>query len=428
MKETLEQQYKVLSQIPELVVSDDEKKVPFEIEDSIQGKIYLVAVGKGSLKMASQIVEKYGNQVYDGIVISGDDEGFISDKIQIFGGSHPVPDSNTVAASYEVLDFVRRIPAGNTLIFCISGGTSSMLTIPPFGIEIDEIKVLYNLLLKSGASIHEMNIVRKHVCDLKGGKLAEEIEHINLISLIESDVPGDEISTIGSGPTVADPSTFVEAVQILKNLEIWDSVPVSIQEHLICGVEGYIPENPKPDEFKPVNHTTQLLSSSETLKKRLAKYLEGEGYNTWIRKEAYSGSVQQVAKEICGKAISILSGNNEIKKPAALIYLGESTVLVKGNGKGGRNQELALMVALSIEGQHSISLLSMDTDGIDGTTDVAGAIVNSNTTLLARKNKVEPEKLLSDNNSYEFHKKSETHLRTGPTGINLMDLQIVLID
>mgnify|MGYP001627773625 CR=1 FL=1 len=428
MKATLEKQYNVLLQIPKLVVTDDEEKMPCEMENSIQGKVYLVAVGKGSLKMASQIVEKYGNQIYDGIVISGDREGFISNNVQVFGGSHPVPDSNTVAASYEVLDFVRKIPPDNTLIFCISGGTSSMLTIPPFGIEIDEIGVLYELLLKSGASIQEMNIVRKHVCDLKGGKLAEELRHINLISLIESDVPGDEISTIGSGPTVADPSTFVEAVRILKNNEIWESVPISIQEHLICGVEGYIPENPKPDGFKPLNHTIQLLSSSDIMKKRLAKYLESEGYNIWIRKEAYAGSVQKVAKEICGKAVSILSGNNQIKKPAALVYQGESTVQVKGNGKGGRSQELALMIALSIEGQHSISLLSMDTDGIDGTTDVAGAIVNSNTTLLARKNKVEPEKLLSDNNSYEFHKKSETHLRTGPTGVNLMDLQVVLIN
>lgn len=427
MKTKLSSQNNVLREIPEMLLKDL-RVHPTDLQLRKQENVWLIAVGKGSLKMASQIVEKYGDQIYDGIVISDDHEGFISNKIQIFAGSHPIPDSNTVAASYEVLDFVRRIPTGNTLIICISGGTSSMLTIPPFGIEIDEIRVLYDLLLKSGASIHEMNIVRKHVCDLKGGKLAEEIEHINLISLIESDVPGDDISTIGSGPTVADPSTFVEAFQILKNLGIWDSVPISIQEHLICGVEGYIPENPKPYKFKPENHKVQLLSSSDTLKKRLAKYLEGQGYNVWIRKEAYTGSVQKVAKEICGKAISILSGNNEITKPAALVYQGESTVQVKGNGKGGRNQELALMVALSIEGQHSISLLSMDTDGIDGTTDVAGAIVNSNTTLLARKNKVEPEKLLSDNNSYGFHKKSETHLRTGPTGINLMDLQIVLIN
>jgi len=426
MKAKLQSQKNVLSRISEIVIRGLN---PEEIELDLrkESNIWVVAVGKGALKSSRMLSKKYRKQILEGLVIS-QDLGVISESFQIFRGTHPIPDIETVASSYEVLSFIRNIPKGDTLIFCISGGASSMFTIPPFGIEIEEIQDLYSKLLKSGASIQEMNIVRKHVCDLKGGKLAEEAKHLNLISVIESDVPGDDLSTIGSGPTIPDDSTFVEAVQILKNLKIWDTLSLSIQEHLICGVEGYIPENPKPRLNEHPSHTIKLLSGRDLLKNKLINFLENEGYTVWVDKKSYSGDIQKVAKEICGKAISILSGKDEVTIPAALIYQGECSVKVKKNGKGGRNQELALMAAISIEGQHSISVLSMDTDGIDGPTDAAGAIINSNTALMARKNTIDPEKFLSDNNSYAFHEKVGTHLKTGRTGINLMDLQVVLIN
>jgi glycerate-2-kinase len=426
VKDRLESQSAILRELPKILFHQPDN-INIELELGKSEDIWVVAVGKGALRSVSQIVDEYSDHIIDGLVIS-DQAGFISNKIQIFRGSHPIPDANTVAASYEVLDFISKIPSGDTLVFCVSGGTSSMFTIPPFGIEIEEIQQLYSLLLESGCTIQEMNVVRKHVCDLKGGKLLDDLFHLKVISVIESDVPGDDSSTIGSGPSIPDPSTFVEAVQILKNLEVWENIPISIQEHLICGVEGYIPENPKPGENDHPYHTLKLLSGSTQLKTRISSLLREKGYKPYIIEEPYSGTVQKVAKEICSKAVAILSDKSEYEKPAALIYSGESTVKVKGNGKGGRNQELALMAALSFEGQHTISLLSMDTDGIDGPTDVAGAIVNSNTTLMARKNNLEPERFLSNNDSYEFHKQTGTHIETGPTGINLMDLQVVLID
>ncbi|MBO6622595.1 MAG: DUF4147 domain-containing protein [Balneola sp.] len=426
MKTKLSSQNNVLRKIPEILLQDLEPQST-DLELNKDENVWLIAVGKGALKMAADITQKYRHQIEDGIVISPY-SGFVTEQVQVFKGSHPIPDSDTVAASYEVKDFVQKIPSGDTLIFCISGGASSMLMIPPFGIEIEEICQLYSLLLKSGASIDEMNIVRKHVCDLKGGKLAEEINHLKLISVIESDVPGDSLTTIGSGPTIPDPSTFVQAVQILKNLNIWNLLPITIQEHLICGVEGYIPENPKPELNEHPDHKIKLLSGLDELRNKVSSLLKNEGYNVFLNEAGYSGTVQEVAKQICSKAISTLSSKSELKKPAALIYFGESTVKIRGEGKGGRNQELALMAALSFEGQHAISMLSIDTDGIDGPTDVAGAIVDSNTTLMARKNKIEPEKFLITNNSYEFHKQAGTHIKTGSTGINLMDLQIVLIN
>jgi len=426
MKAKLEFQNELLRSIPDMLFQDfNASEIDLNIE--AHTNIWLVAIGKGALKTATAISKKYSNQIVDGLVITKK-LGFVSENIQVFEGSHPVPDANTVAASYEVFDFVKNIPPQDTLIFCISGGASSMFTIPPFGIEIEEIQDLYDRLLRSGASIQEMNVVRKHVCDVKGGKLASSLHHLNLITLLESDVPGDDLSTIGSGPTIPDSSTFAEAVQILKNFVIWERLPLSIQEHLIGGVEGYIPENPKPKGNEHPSHTIKLINGLEDLQKSITDVLQKEGYNVWIKEGSYSGSAQKVAKEICGQAISILSGNGEVKKPAALIFSGECTVKVLGNGKGGRNQELALMMALSIEGQHAISILSIDTDGIDGLTDVAGAIVNSNTTLMARKNKIEPEKLLTANNSYEFHNRMNTIVKTGPTGINFMDLQVLLIN
>lgn len=426
MKAKLEAQRECLLKVPKILVQSS-GFYEFDLDINKKEKIWIVAAGKGALKITQSLSKKYREQIEDGLVISQDSE-FISEKIQIFLGTHPLPTIETVASSYEVLDFIRKIPEGNTLIFCVTGGATSMLTIPPFGIEIKEIQYLYKRLLNSGASIQEMNIVRKHICDIKGGKLAEYASHLKLITVVESDIPGDDLSTIGSGPTIPDPSSFVEAVQILKSLEIWEDLAISIQEHFICGLEGYIPENPKPEVNEHPLHTTKLLSGKELLKKRLKKLLVKEGYSVWSNEKNYFGDVQKVAKEICGKAISIVSGKDNLNKPAALIFQGESSVKVKENGKGGRNQELSLMAAISIEGQHSISILSMDTDGIDGPTDAAGAIINSNTTLIARKNKLYPENFLVDNNSYEFHEKAGTHLITGRTGINLMDIQVVLIE
>jgi len=426
MKSKLQSQNECLQKIPALLLQDS-NFTEFDLDIKKFEKVWIVAVGKGALKTVQAISKKYASQIVDGLVISQDIDT-VSKEIQVFPGSHPIPSVDTVASSYELLNLIREIPEGNTLIFCISGGASSMLTIPPYGIEIEEINDLYSKLLGCGASIQEMNIVRKHVCDLKGGKLAEEAGHLKLISVIESDVPEGDLSTIGSGPTVPDPSTFIEAVRVLKNFEIWDTISLSIQEHLIGGVEGNIPENPKPSENEHPRNSIKILSGKDLLRKKIEAMLSDAGYSVWCKEEDYSGNVQIVSKEICGKAISVLSNKDAIKKPAALIYQGESSVKVKKNGKGGRNQELALMAAISIEGQHTISILSMDTDGIDGPTDAAGAIVNSNTTLLARKNKLEPEKLLLENNSYEFHEQAGTHLVTGSTGINLMDLQVVLID
>lgn len=422
MKDKLQKQHVILESIAKNLKEFQKQELT---NLNITEDCYILGAGKGSVKLAESVLRQ-GIHCKDGILI-GLDSG-VYKGIQVFEGSHPYPDENSVSASYELLDLASQIPNDSTVIFCLSGGASALLCIPPYGVEIAEVRTLYKLLLNSGASIQQMNVVRKHVCDLKGGKLGEELAHVKLVTLIESDVPGDDVSTIGSGPTVPDPSTYTEAISILKEFKIWDAIPASIKQHLLFGEEGVIPENPKPDEVHHPNHTIQVVSKSIGLAETISKKLRRHGYDVLVAEKSYSGDVKTVSKQMCSKAIAVLSGNDSLKKPAALIFHGESTVTVKGSGKGGRNQELALIAALSIEGQHSISMLSIGTDGIDGPTDSAGAIINSLTTLQARKKGVNPESLLQQNNSYVFHDEMGTHLKIGATGINLMDLQVVLVD
>ena len=389
-------------------------------------QVWVLGAGKASVQMAHSLVEQEKVHVRDGIIISNTKEK-ASKKVQVFKGNHPYPDKSSVSASYELLNLARSIPTGATVLFLLSGGASSLLCIPPHGIEIEELAKTYKLLLESGAPIHEMNVVRKHLCMLKGGQLAQALHHANLITLAISDVPGNDLESIGSAPTVCDSSTFKDAFQILKKFGLWNEVPHAIRIHIAKGMSGDIPDTPKPGINEHPSHTIKIISDAASLAGRVADYLQKEGFHSWVAPSAYNDEVKKVAKQICSAAISVLSKNDPVPKPAALVFFGESTVEVKGKGKGGRNMELALASAISIEGQHPVSMLSIGTDGIDGPTDAAGAIIDSETTLQARKKKLDPEKFLQENDSYHFHEAMETLIKTGPTGNNLMDLQVVII-
>ncbi|MBO6792735.1 MAG: DUF4147 domain-containing protein [Balneolaceae bacterium] len=414
---------------PDIIVSkilSSSISIPNWVFEKITGQIWILGAGKASVNMATELIEELPYAPVDGIIISPTHDYI--DNLQIFKGAHPYPDEDSVAASYELLSLVKQIPDGDTVFLCLSGGASSLLTIPPYGIEVDELALLHKLLLNSGASIHEINTVRKHVCELKGGKLGRELARKNLITLLISDVPGDDLSSVGSGPTMGDTSTFSDAYQVLKDYKIWNQLPLSIQTHIQLGVEGEIEENPKPDAAYFRKHKVIELNGAKGLAESIANELSGQGFSTWVADRSYEGPIRKVAKDISSKAISILSVNQPLKKPAALIFYGESEVEVKGSGKGGRNQELALICALSLEGQHNVQVISIGTDGIDGPTDAAGAVIDSYTTLKARKQKLNPESLLQNNDSYHFHEQMGTLIKTGPTGNNLMDLQVLIVE
>ena len=390
-------------------------------------KVRMLGAGKASVQLAKNVIIKNELMVEDGIVISNSGCDIIP-GVQVFEGSHPYPDSSSVSASYELLNLARKTPKGETVIFCLSGGASSLLSVPPNGIEIEELAETYRLLLTSGAPIQEINIVRKHLCMLKGGQLAQTLHHVNLITLIVSDVPKNDVETIGSAPTICDSSTFKDAFQILKRYELWNKIPHSVRIHIASGMGGDIPDTPKPGINDHPNHRIKLVSNASSLADQIENILKKKGLHTWVADSAYNENIKKTSKMVCSKAISVLSNNDSVKKPAALIFYGESSINVKGKGKGGRNQELALAVAISIEGQHSISVLSIGTDGINGDTDAAGAIIDSYTILKARKKKLDPEAYLQNNDSYHFHRQMESLIKIGPTGNNVMDLQVVLIE
>ncbi len=392
-------------------------------------KIWVIGSGKASSSMAEGLEDALGDLIADGMVICPYGTKKRTPHIQQFEASHPIPDENSIAAGYELVDFVRQVPAGDILIYCLSGGTSSLLCLPYPELDIEDIQQVYRLLLSSGANIHEMNIVRKHLSMVKGGRLLHYMNpDVQLIDLIISDVPGDNLEDIGSGPTTPDHSTFEEAISILKKYHIYNEVPVGIQTFLHEKVQAESEESKETKQDDIAHHHIVMLGTADKLAQRAGEIAKKRGYHVLVSDDSYNGDVKKISKKISSDAISVLSRNEPVEKPAALIFFGESSVEVKGNGKGGRNQEMALAAAISIEGQHHITLLSVGTDGRDGPTDAAGAIINSNTALVARKKGLEPEKYLQNNDSYTFFSEMDSLIKTGPTGNNLMDLQIVLVN
>ncbi len=388
---------------------------------------YVILIGKAVSVLLEGIPEE--NRIKDGLVIS-DQKPDLSrfPNLQFLPASHPLPDKDSLAASLEVRDFCSQIPAGARVLVGITGGTSAMLALPPDPIEIEEVATAYELLLHSGMNIQQMNTVRKHLCELKGGRLGRLFSHTELTSILLSDVPGDDPAVIGSAPTVPDAATFAEALQLCADFEILHRLPDSVRKHLKFGAEGVIPENPKPGDAAFDHQRVEVIAPAAELARAVGSSLKERGYELFVSDEAYSGSALEVAKRISQRCISILSGRDALKKPAALVYFGECYPEVRGSGKGGRNQELALMCALMLEGQHSIQMLSLATDGVDGPTDAAGAFITSHTSLQARKWGLSPERFLQNNDSYHFHEEMDTLIRTGATGRNFMDIQVLLIE
>lgn len=429
MSAELDKQHQILEELVEEIQAGnlfDLNLKPVLAKLETAGDIWILGAGKASVEMALQAERFFGDRVKDGMIISNEvsDE---PDRVQVFKGSHPYPDEDSLSASYELWQLASNIPKEDTVIFCLSGGASSLFCIPPAGIELEEMSTAYETLLNSGASIEEINTVRKHISDVGGGKLGALLSGHKLISVLLSDVPGDIPEVIGSGPTVPDNSSYRDAFHILKKYQLWDKVPHAVRIHISKGLHGDIPENPQKEDTDWKHHQHHLVSGAKTLADNTGEWLTQKGFNVEVEDQAYDMEVTAISKKICGDAISILGKKGSRKSPAASVYFGESTVNVKSTkGKGGRNQHLALTAAISLEGQHPVSLLSLATDGVDGPTDAAGAIVNSQTTLSARKKKLEPEDYLQNFDSYAFHKQMKTLIKTGPTGNNLMDLQVLL--
>lgn len=393
--------------------------------------VFLFAVGKAAVPMYQKASDILGNHITKSLVITSDREAAKSCMAdEVIVGSHPLPDERSLKAGNRAVDFMKSIPSDALLINLISGGTSSLMTVPDKGVSIDELAELYKLLNNSGATIHEINTVRKHCSKIKGGKLLRHLDQeITLINLVISDVPNDDLSVIGSGPTAPDRSSFRDAHYLLLEYDLWKKIPASVRTHIEKGIRGEVEETVTPGKIPVLKHQSEIISSARMLADNIGDLASREGLKVTVADQPFNDDVETVVSSIVDAIVSDKTRDkSQREQPALFIFWGESTVQVRGDGKGGRNQELALRAACKIAGHPNITWLSAGTDGIDGPTDAAGAMVDGMTIKKAKENNIDPKSYLSDNDSYHFHEQMGTLLKTGPTGNNLMDMVMVLVE
>ena len=341
-------------------------------------RILVVGAGKATAPMAQAVEELLGERIHQGLICVKYKHGAPLNRIRTIEAGHPIPDANGAAAAGQILDLVRPAGRNDLVIVLLSGGGSALLPLPAGDISLEEKQLATDRLIACGATIHEINTVRKHLSDIKGGRLARVAAPAQMVGLILSDVVGDDLDVIASGPTVADPSTFGQCLQIIERFQLAGLMPKAVMDHLRAGLEGKHRESPKPgDDWR---HVYNQIVGSNTQSIAAARFKAVElGYNTLILSSRMEGETRTIARAHGAIAREVLASGNPIAAPACLLSGGETTVTVKGHGLGGRNQEFALAAAMDIDGAHDTVILSAGTDGTDGPTDAAGAIADSST-------------------------------------------------
>ena len=336
--------------------------------------------------------------------------------------SHPIPDEASEAAASKALELARSAAAGDTVLALLSGGGSSLWSLPADGLTLQHLRETTGSLLWAGADILALNTVRKHLSAIKGGRLAAAAAPARVVTLIISDVVGDDVSAIASGPTVPDPTTFGQALEVLDRFGGRSAYPEDVVHHLEAGSRGLMNETPKPGDSLFAGNRVEIIGSNRDALQGAAARARSMGYTVLEHLEPLVGEAKDAGRRLA-RAIT----GREIDRPLCMIWGGETTVTVTGSGRGGRNQELALSAAIELASdQLPVVLLSGGTDGVDGPTDAAGACVSPLTVAQARSLGISPAEYLTDNNSYEFFTRVGGLLTTGPTGTNVMDVQIAL--
>ena len=410
-----------------LVIKEERKKEKVFNLNEFE-KVYLLGTGKASSSMAQALEELLGNRITKGLITTKYGHGLPLRFTKVIEAGHPLPDSKGLEGAKKMKELLLQTGPKDLVFFLVSGGGSALLPLPASGITLEEKQKLTQLLLACGADIKEINIIRKHLSQIKGGWMARWAYPSTLITFILSDVVGDPLDMIASGPTVPDPSTFEEAWEILEKYNLIEKVPSSIRNHLLRGKEKKVDETPKPGEevFKKVFN---LIIGSNFLALLEA---EGEakrkGFHTLILSSSIVGETREVARFHGAIAREVVFTDHPIPKPACILSGGETTVTLQGRGLGGRNQEFCLAGAFEIEGVEKVVMLSGGTDGTDGPTDAAGAISDHTTLQRARAMGLDPKTYLRNNDSYHFFEKLGDLLITGPTRTNVMDVRILLVD
>jgi glycerate 2-kinase len=390
-------------------------------------RVYFVGVGKAAIEMAAAVEQILGQVLTGGLALTKHGHSKLRlQRIRIREAGHPIPDEHGIKASLEVIELLKTLNARDLLLVAISGGASALLSAPADPIALADKQQTTELLLRAGANIRELNAVRKHLSALKGGRLAALAYPAKVLGLLLSDVIGDPLDSIGSGPTAADPTTFLDALAVLKKYDLLDRVPGVVRQYLEQALGGGIPETPKPGDPVFENVHNVIVGSNRIALEAAAKQARALGYRAILLSSTMQGETREVARVHAQVLREIVAFGDPIRRPACVLSGGETTVTVRGFGKGGRNQEFALAAAIDVQGLSNVLVLSAGTDGTDGPTDAAGAVATGDTIRRAGRLRLEPSQYLVANDSYPFFDALGDLIRTGPTGTNVMDLHLML--
>lgn len=398
-----------------------EKVVPVHLPEPPKGRTIVVGAGKAAAAMAQAVEAHYAGTIDAGLVVTRHGHGMPLKKIKVVEADHPVPGEAGQKAAEEILNLANRLEPNDLLLGLFSGGGSALLTLPAPGIELKDLQKVNEALLKKGATIHEINCIRKHLSAISGGRLARAANGARVVSLIISDVPGDDLSVIASGPTVGDSTTFADALEILERYNI--STPSPILDFLKEAREETI----KPGDPILKRVTNILIATPQDALEAAATYARHNSVTPHILGNAIEGEARDVALVTAGITKQVLNFNQPFSTPCLLLSGGETTVTVKGKGKGGRNTEFLLYFLMAMKGNPHVYAISCGTDGTDGTENNAGAIMLPHMYEEAKTFDPTPMKYASDNDSYSFFKRCDGLVVTGPTRTNVNDFRAIYI-
>jgi glycerate 2-kinase len=390
-------------------------------------RILVAGAGKAGAPMARALENLLGDRIADGLIVVKEGHGLPLEHVRIQEASHPVPDERGIKGAEEILSLVKGAGERDLVLCLISGGGSALLVAPAEGVTLEDKQEVTRLLLACGADIHEINTIRKHLSRAKGGGLARFAYPATVVSLILSDVIGDDLNVIGSGPAVPDTSTFGDTRLILEKYAIWDRVPRSVQSRIEQGLNGDIQDTPKAGDAVFQRCFSELVGTNIQALKAAGLKAQELGYRTLILASTVEGEAREVVKVLTAIAKEVRGSGNPLPAPACILCGGETTVTIRGDGKGGRNQEFALASALAIDGMDSVVVLAGGTDGNDGPTDAAGAMADGSTLARAQAQGLDPLDYLRRNDSYHFFQTLEDLVITGPTRTNVMDVYMILV-
>jgi glycerate 2-kinase len=390
-------------------------------------RIYVIGAGKASAVMAAAVERILGARISGGLINVKYGHTAKLERIELNECGHPVPDENGVRGAARIAAIAQAAGEGDLVLCLISGGASALLPLPAPPVALAEKQAVTRLLLACGATIHEINAVRKHISLIKGGQLARLARPAAVLALLLSDVIGDDLDVIGSGPTAPDPSSFAAALAVLGKYRVLDRVPEAVRARLAAGARGEIEETPKAGDLAFARVENVIVGSNRLAVAAAEARARELGYHPFVLSTSIEGETRDVAGVHAAIAREILESGRPARPPVCLISGGETTVTLRGAGMGGRNQEFVLATALGLAGRPGVVVLSGGTDGSDGPTDAAGALADGETVARAAALGLDARQFLANNDSYRFFDALGDLLRTGPTGTNVMDIRLLLI-